>query len=338
MLMAERPLWYDLSSHQGEVKFARLAEGPLVSGMYIRAGVGLSKDPTFERNYTKCGEQGLYRTSYWALHPDKDAFTQFETWYFVHPILNGIPRVMDLEREHGVACSIIAGIAKDWSNEILQRDGHRPWIYGRCLWLERVIFPFWTEEFINEHFYILAQYDVGDGKEYEGIVLPDKMRIDRVLFKQTSDEIAPAPLGLAPESAAIDRNRWLLGDEEQMKSYLNALYFEPELPVDCCEELREVVEAEFKLAGKLILDNADEIDTLRQREIEHTREHNADITKLKARADELGVKLDLLGEAVNDNKQDVMRVDVGITNLNKRIDEIIVPETNHSHFWQRWFK
>ena len=69
--MKDRPLWFDVSSHQGTIRFSKLAETPQpVLGMYIRAGVGLAKDVQFERNYEKCGELGLYRTSYWAIYPE----------------------------------------------------------------------------------------------------------------------------------------------------------------------------------------------------------------------------------------------------------------------------
>ena len=243
-MITEFPLWYDVSSHQGTIRYARLAEAKeKVYGVYIRAGVGLNKDVQFERNWEKCGDYGLYRASYWALYPQYSPDDQLLKWFDICPEIDGIPRVLDLEVGGGITPQYIAEIVEHVSDAILHRDGLRPWIYSRTNLIEKWLVPYWLPEDLNIHFYILAQYDDGDGVEYDGLVVPEGVHIDRILIKQTSDEIPPDPLSLAPECAAIDRNRWLPHDVDGMNDYLVSVYFGGTKPVDCCEELKESFDA-----------------------------------------------------------------------------------------------
>jgi len=275
MNITDFPLLYDVSSHQGEIKFARLAEGKEpVYGMYIRAGCGLGKDAQFERNYSKCGDYNLYRTSYWAIWHELPIYTQLDKWYEQHPVLDGLPRVIDLEHGGAEPEQISLDII-DWSDAILSRDGHRPWIYSRVNLIEPWLTPFWTPEELNAHYYILAQYDNHRDEEEEGIVLPDGIDISRILMKQTADMIPPDPLSLAP-CAAIDRNRWLQGDVDGMNDFLISTYFSPEEPEekDCCEELLAEIEKLWIEDGKNLINdirlneditaNATEIEEIKQ--------------------------------------------------------------------------
>ena len=242
------PVWYDLSSWNGEIKFAKIFEGQVIPhGIYSRAGVGINKDVQFLRNYEKTGEYDLYRTSYWAIWPELDCNLQLARWYEQHPVLDGIPRVIDLEHladmdADGDLDTIdykkIASIILAWAATILTRDRFLPWIYSRKDILDK-IFAYLTDVEVNMFYYILAEYNNWRNVEEEGIKLPNRVDASRVLFKQTADMIPPDPLGFAPESAYLDRNRWLHGDSRDMEDFLITTYFgDTTTPVGDCDELK----------------------------------------------------------------------------------------------------
>jgi hypothetical protein len=366
--ITDAPLIYDISFYQEEFKFAKLAlskQKPVA--FYLNAGIGLTKDVQFARNWQKCGELGYYRQSYWAYHPDYSYVTQVEKWYEQNPEIDMLPRIMDLEREKGIGSHIIAACTMDMSDIILARDGHRPWIYGRKLWLERVIFPHWDTSFINEHYYILAEYNKYRNKEEEGIDIPAFVEPDRVLMKQTADEIPPDPLGLCP--GFLDRNRWLHGGDWAMDSFLAQTYGLPEEPVspngeNCCEELQEQINGLIADAfenAELIGANATEIAM-----------NGIDCDQQAGEIEKLGIRADAFKELFVMRTDDIAKLtsDLGIlrvrelantrehneaiskleTNQKEMFDDITtqaqeiedlrnktIPECNHSHWWQRLF-
>ena len=258
-MITEQPLFYDVSSHQGTIKYARLAEGPEIWGIISRAGCGLNKDVQFERNWAKCDEYSLYRSSYWACWHEYCMNTQLQKWYEINPAIDGIPRMIDLEHG-GCAFEKIAEDVLHWSDVIYSRDGVRPWIYSSALLVEKWLTPFWSEEDLNGHYYILAQYDVGDGNEYDGVVLPDGVEIDNVLFKQTSGSTPPDPLSLAPDASAIDRDRWLHGDVDCMNDFLVSMYFTPIAPPDIDDDITKLKAEMLKVQVQSAANDVD-IDT-----------------------------------------------------------------------------
>ena len=254
MTITNQPLWYDISSHQGEIKYAKLPEGPAVHGIISRAGVGLNKDVQFLRNWEKTGEHVRYRSSYWAIWPELDCDLQLARWYEQCPTVDLIPRVIDLEHLADMDNDgdldphdylLIASTILRWAAEILLRDGILPWIYSRKNILDK-IFTFLLDDEVNMFYYILAEYNNWRHVEEDGINLPNRVDASRVLFKQTADMIPPDPLGLAPESAAIDRDRWLLGDEAQMHQWIEEQYTnnggDTTTPVGDCAELGEILD------------------------------------------------------------------------------------------------
>ena len=242
------PLWYDVSSHQGEIKYAKLAEGPKIHGIISRAGVGLNKDVQFARNWEKAGEYVRYRSSYWAIWPELDCGLQLDRWYEQCPTIDVLPRWIDLEHLADMDADgdldsadykRIADIIWDWSCSILIRDKFRPWIYSRKEILDKILAS-WTDEQINAHYYDLAEYNNYRNKEEDGLNLPNRVLLKNCVLKQTADQIPPDPLGLAPESAALDRDRWLLGDEAQMYDWIADMYGGVVVNPpgdDCCAEL-----------------------------------------------------------------------------------------------------
>ena len=275
--ITEAPLIYDLSFYQEEFKYGKLPLGKQQPvAFYLNAGIGLVKDVQFARNWQKCGELGYFRQSYWAYHPDYSYLTQLDKWYEQNPLIDYLPRIMDLERVKGVEPHIIAACVMDMSDIILSRDGWRPWIYSRKNFLEENILGYWPEDFIDEHYLILAEYNDHRDEEEEGIDIPALVEPEMVLEKQTADQIEPDPLGLCP--GFLDRNRWLHGDTAQMQNFFISTYSTqpppPPPPVDCCEELRidlnyqaQVIEdnrahnlKQLEFVDKAIQANASEIE------------------------------------------------------------------------------
>ena len=285
--ITDAPLIYDISFYQEEFKFGKLPLGKQQPvGFYLNAGIGLVKDVQFARNWQKCKDLGYFRQSYWAYHPDYSHLTQIDKWYEQNPLIDYLPRIMDLERVKGVEPHIIAACVMDMSDIILSRDGHRPWIYSRNTFLEPYILPYWPEEFIDEHYLILAEYNNYRDKEEEGIDIPELVEPEMVLMKQTADQMEPDPLGLCP--GFLDRNRWLHGNEYAMDDFFYGVYGHkdeppPPPPVDCCEELLE----DFNEIASRSVSNSSEIADL-SGEIADNTAHIADNASfIQTNADEI---------------------------------------------------
>ena len=93
----DRPLWVDISRHQGAVDFGILSKAG-VYGVCARAGISWGyQDAWFPTYWQGAGDFSLYRTSYHVIYTDQPILKQADNWYRVHPEINGIPRVIDLE-------------------------------------------------------------------------------------------------------------------------------------------------------------------------------------------------------------------------------------------------
>ena len=203
LLVVDEPLWRDISSHQG-VWNAMVSYKNGVQGAYIRAGYGLAPDTKFAVNYHMAELAYLYRTSYWAVYPNQDMITQLELWYKAHPVLDRIPRVMDVEVQGGKSASYIGAFVEEFAEAIYTRDLVWPIIYSRAnlinSWLAN-----WTTANLNRFYYILAQY-LYSGAEHPGpVTLPNRVASNRVILHQTSDH-KPDFEGEA-DSLSIDWNR-----------------------------------------------------------------------------------------------------------------------------------
>lgn len=218
--MANLPLIRDYSKHQGQVNFD-VAEVNGVLLMAARAAISWGyEDPKFQENWANA-EGKMYRTSYHVIYPGEDITRQADNWYKAHPELDVIPRVIDMELEHGVPHERIAEAVAQMSEIVLSRDGHRPIIYSRYLlindWLASWDNDF--DDFKNAHYWWLAQY-LTSGEEHPGPpTLPAGVNRERVLIHQTSDVLPGFPGEV--QSASVDYNRWQLGDEAQMKTFIS---------------------------------------------------------------------------------------------------------------------
>ena len=218
----DRPLWRDYSRYQGVVNFD-VAKLNGVLGMAARAGICYGyTDPFFQLNWDEAGRVGMYRTSYLVPYPDQPVVKQVDNWYRIHPLIDIIPRVVDLELKREQPWSKIADVSWEISELVFSRDGIRPIFYSRYglinTWLSS-----WTEEMLNDHFWWLAQYRWVRSLEHAGPpTLPNGVRRDRVLLHQTADKKP----GFTDEvdSKSVDWDRWEIGNEAEMHQFIAAAF------------------------------------------------------------------------------------------------------------------
>lgn len=219
----DRPLWRDYSANQGKVDHA-VASLNGVFGMAARAGISWGyQDSWFPHNWQGAADYGMYRTSYHVPYPSEPVIAQLDNWYRVHPEIDIIPRVLDLELSTGVAARQIADFTWQMSEEIKRRDGLRPIIYSRYMLINAWLSPYWTADMLNDHFWWLAQYTWDRVREHAGPpTLPDKVHRDRVILHQTADKKS----GFAGEaqSYAVDCDRWEIGNASQMHQWIDEVW------------------------------------------------------------------------------------------------------------------
>ena len=213
-----RPLWRDYSIYQGFVNHeVAAAEGVL--GMVARATISWGyQDAQFKNNYIGAGLVGMYRSSYHVIYPGQPVMRQLDNWYGVHPEIDIIPRVLDLELEHDQTPTRIADVTWHMSEIILARDGQRPIIYSRYLLLDKWL-KSWTDMMLNSHYWWLAQYLWDRTREHPGPpTLPNRITEDRIILHQTADKKPPYKGEV--QSRTVDWDRWEIGGELNMNQWI----------------------------------------------------------------------------------------------------------------------
>ena len=232
--MSYQPLWIDISKHQGPISFDKIAaqkDENFVHGIWSRAGWGEDGgyiDQTFERNWSETKRIERMRSSYWAYWDWYPLRHQLDLWFKANPKIDIIPRMWDLEVEmaHAQFLSEQTWLA---SEEVFRRDGKRFIIYSSEAILERTLCKYWTAEQLNKHKFLLAQYDLNNPKdpstwgEYLGIRVPELVRPENILWKQTTSQ-----LEIYPGSGKVDRDRWIWTDDETMLDDLDEFWGEGE--------------------------------------------------------------------------------------------------------------
>lgn len=216
-----RPLVRDVSVFQGSIS-ADVMKANGVTLLIARAAVSWGyTDPRFAENWVKAGQSALYRSSYHVIYTDQPILDQADNWYRAHPEPDAdfpIPRVIDLEIDRGDSY----GRKKDaWlamCELVHARDGLWPLTYSRYLlvnaWLSGA-----SETELNQGHWWLAQYLYDRVREHPGpLTIPQRVDPGRVILQQTADRKPPFPGEV--QSAAVDWDRWLLGDELQMDTFI----------------------------------------------------------------------------------------------------------------------
>lgn len=226
-MITDFPLWRDISKHQGDVDL-HVSKANGVHGVVARSTISWAyKDPRFAEYYQQAGAAGLYRSSYHVLYPDQPVDDQLANWYDMHPEIDIIPRVIDVELDRDQDTSTIAGSIKEMSAKILEHDGVRPWIYCRANLIGYWLYPHVTEEWLNSHFWWLAHYGTDRSIEQDSIVIPSEIDVDNVILHQTADE--KVGFDGETESTFVDWDRWLLGGEDQMYAWIAERYGKPDV-------------------------------------------------------------------------------------------------------------
>jgi hypothetical protein len=219
----KRPLWRDYSYWQQEVDFDLIKKNN-VQGMIARSSIGYREDNFFERNWKEAKKINIYRTSYHYLYPNYDIDKQLDVWFEVHPAIDILPRVIDVESDKGMPSHLIASQLWYMSEKIKEHDGFRPIIYTRKLFINPII-EYWTKDKINSHYWWLAQYLWDRSVEHPGPPsLPNRLDRDRVILHQTADKkeefIGKNGEEESAGSISVDWNRWELGNEYQMHKWI----------------------------------------------------------------------------------------------------------------------
>lgn len=287
MTIQDRPLWRDYSANQDKLDTAAIIHPEIaiangVVGFIMRSSTSWNyKDPTFNYLYPKI--VGAYRTSYHNFSPGADIEKQLDNWLLQHPVIDIIPRFAAVEINwNELAPFDIAATFKEFSNAYLEREGQRPGIYTRKQLADLWLTPFLSESFLNEHWWWLAQYDsYRYTEEDKPLVPPNKVDPERCWLKQTADQMAGFP-GEA-ESEHVDRDRFMF---EDMHAWI-ALNFgndAPNIPDDCCEELRQELNdawIEWRNTNTGMIDNILDIKELEAKTSQSLNKILDDIQKLK---------------------------------------------------------
>jgi len=243
-LMSERPLAIDISVYQTLLDLVKAkAAGNDVRAIIMRARVGLNKDADFDTFDAYYNWDEIWRASYHAIWPMFDVPTQVDNWFETDPKSTAF--MLDAEIHNDLEPAVVAAAIMLESDLILERTGKRPIMYGAYYFLTKYLIPFATEEWLNEHWWDLASYGDGDADEDDGysLILPSKIDIDRVVYQQTTSKAE-----LYPGSGNVDRNRFLLGGEEEHEDWWREYTGKIDMPSPdgCCERI-EALEKRVKI-------------------------------------------------------------------------------------------
>jgi len=255
-------LWRDYSAHQDNPDTVRLIDPQIaidngVVGFILRSGTSWTyKDPTF--NYLWDKIVGVYKTSYHNFSPGADPDAQIDNWLTQHPVINHMPRFSAVEGNYNdLEPYQIAATFYDFSETYKARVGQRCGIYTRKQLADLWLTPFLDEDWLNEHWWWIAQYDANRYTEQldKVIIPPNGVLLKRCWLKQTADQMAGFP-GEA-ESGFIDRSRFQF---ENMDGWIAQNFGVPIIPpieppvvppTDCCEELKkDISEINVRLDNK----------------------------------------------------------------------------------------
>lgn len=212
-------MWHDTSSHNGVANCSILhANGAW--GIYARAGISWGyQDPRFPITYEALLAEQMYRTSYHVIYTDQDIVRQADNWYAVHPEIDVVPRVIDLEAVRPGSYASKSDAVWRMVELVRSRDGQPPIIYSNYpiinTWLQ-----YWNTTMLNSVYYILAQYlKYYPLNEHPGPPwLPNRVDRSRVIMHQTTGKKPPPPGGV--QSKSLDYDRWELGTAADMQEFI----------------------------------------------------------------------------------------------------------------------
>lgn len=242
----DRPLWRDISKHQGNIDFDIMKAGD-VYACFVRSGISWGyKDPRFDEFWAELARVGILRTSYHVIYPDQPVRRQVDNWYQIHPETEVIPRAIDLEVQREASFNQIADATWEMSEFVKARDGMRPIIYTRAglvdTWLAS-----WDEWMLNDHWWWLAQYLYTPNEHPGPPTLPSLVQEERVILHQSSGKKPGFPGEV--QSAAVDWDRWELGDYQDMLQFVANTWGGEEPPLPSPDPIEDEVRIEIEVNG-----------------------------------------------------------------------------------------
>lgn len=225
--MSELPFGIDVSRYQGKIDWDKTAlYRPQVVFAGIRAAISWGyTDTWFARNWEEAVRVGILPMAYHVVYPGESAERQIDHFLKVigeerlKPLRQGrgMPLVLDVELDHGLAPAKISQAVERCAVLVTQATGRKPIIYSRAQWVDVYITgvgnpPAW----LNQYDWWLAHYNA-DGSEHAGPPpLPKGVERNRCVIHQTSQKGPGRAMGM--ESEGVDLNRWQ-GTLESFKAY-----------------------------------------------------------------------------------------------------------------------
>jgi len=209
-----RPLFVDISRHQGRIDFAKLRSylDPAVQAIAIRAGIGMDYiDSNLLYNYESAARLEWPVQIYHVWHPaygvSDHLFHLARLYKLIRPIKEPEgPPIADVELKGNVTKQKYSSRIDSYRKGAVDVCGRQATIYSRVKWL---LDNLQTQPWMATAQWILAQY-TWTGREHPGPYLMHPM-IPRfqIVAMQTSQRGDGRLMGT--ESRAIDFDRWMQG-------------------------------------------------------------------------------------------------------------------------------
>jgi hypothetical protein len=173
-------------------------------------GSGLWLEPDAAKYAVKLNQLNLYWTSWFFPYAHLD-HRQVNKWLDTTPKSEHFPRCIDYERSKKYQTIPSATLLLNMCKRIEDHDGEACMIYSRKELIDRNLATMSTED-LNARWWWLAQY-IGDStvEDPRPVILPLRVKAEKILFHQTSDRGAPFPgfYTHIPTPNHMDRDRWV---------------------------------------------------------------------------------------------------------------------------------
>lgn len=219
----ERILGIDISSNQGLINFATLAQAtPRVRFAIVRTGISWGyKDKLHRLNWAGLGEIGIPRSAYHVLYPKESISSQAANYKSMYPDKDygEGPVVADVELVHNATPKELSNATDAFCKALEDASGREAYVYSRYSFVTSYMeYQRWMEN----RKWIMAMYI--DGDKYPPIrewssapVVPEKLKWLPLAIIQTGDRGDGPYYGMA--SQKLDTDRWILGEEAFAKAF-----------------------------------------------------------------------------------------------------------------------
>ncbi len=236
-----RPFGFDIAGkganalEPGDVSFDELAAWEL-QPLFMCARATLSwgtQDRLFPYFFSEAQRVGFFRTGYHLHFPKQDPTRQMDNFFRVLPPGRyDLPRVLDYELAGDGRGDPKPAPARQRAENLwacvelcYRREGEYPIVYSNA-GIVNATLDTWSQDMLDAVLWWLAAYYLAGLQlirgEYpaSGLVIPDRVRPERVLIHQTADKLT-AP-GMKRGSRRLDRDRWMRGNAADLRAFVEA--------------------------------------------------------------------------------------------------------------------